>query len=81
MFGMRDMFKNMGAMAKLAKDENFQKLMGHPKIQQLLTNKEFIEAAKSKDYMKLFSNAEFSRIMQDPEVLEMMHKVNKEAVK
>jgi hypothetical protein len=81
MFGFGDMFKNMGAVAKLAQDENFRKLMEHPKIQQLVSDKEFMDAAKSKNYMKLLSNPQFSKIMQDPEVIEMMGRINKEAVK
>ncbi len=81
MFGLGDFLKNMGAVAKLAHDENFKRLMGHPKIQQLLANREFVDAARSKNFMKLLSNPEFAALMSDPEVMDIMTRIDKDAVK
>ena len=62
------LFQNMNDLIKLAKDEDFQKFLKHPKVQILMRNPEFQQGVKEKNVFKLMANPEFSEILKDPEI-------------
>lgn len=70
------LFRNFDDLVQLAKDENFRRFLGNPKVQALLRNEEFKRAVQEKDFSKLTTNAEFRELLEDPEIrsaLEAMH--------
>jgi len=71
-------FKALGdlqALQKLAKDENFVKLLGHPKMKAMMEDPEVKEAVTSKNWLKLMSNPKVSMTMRDPEIVELVQKM------
>ncbi len=76
-----NMFKNMGEIGKLAKDENVRKLIMHPKMQELMGDKEFQEIIASKDFTKLLSQPKFTTFIQDSEVKELLSQIDPSAAR
>jgi len=74
--GLGDLMKNFQAAASCLKDENFRKLLAHPKFQALLKDPEFREAVQSKNYLKLMSHPELRSLGEDAELRELMLKVD-----
>jgi len=70
-------FDNIPDFLKLAKDENFRKFLSHPKVQELLKDKEFEKAVKEKNIFKLMSHEEFSKVLKDPEVASALEQMRR----
>ncbi len=77
MFGqLKNMAGQFQLMQKLMKDENFKAFMTHPKVQELFNSAEFKEIAKSKDMAKISAYKPFVDLMRDPEVAQLISKLN-----
>ena len=68
---------NLNDLIKLARDKNFQKFMTHPKVQVLMTDKEFERAVKEKNFFKLMNHPEFANVLKDPEVASVLEQMRK----
>ncbi|MFA6600829.1 MAG: hypothetical protein WC352_09295 [Candidatus Omnitrophota bacterium] len=73
MFGA---FKQIQLMHQLMKDENFKKLMGHPRVQELFRDPEFLKALQTKDAANLMSHPGLAKLQEDPELREMIGKLD-----
>ena len=74
---MNGFFDNFSDLAKLAKDEHFQKFLTDPRVQALMKDKEFEKAVKEKDIFKLMSHQGFSQILKDPEMAKALQEMRR----
>ncbi len=77
MFGkINDMMKQVKMMQRLMKDEHFKALIGHPKVQELLKDKQFQELIKSQNVGKIVTHPKLAALMRDPEVGPLLKNIN-----
>ena len=72
---MSGFFGNLNDLIKLARDQDFQKFLANPKIQELMKDPEFQKAVTEKNVLKLTSHPEFSELMKDPEIRSALEKL------
>lgn len=73
---MKDQFKQLQMLQRLMKDENFRKLMSHPKVQATLQDPDVQQLAKSQDLAKLLAHPKMATLMRDPEVSTLFTKLD-----
>ncbi len=73
---MKGALEQIQKMQALLRDENFKALFGHPKVRELFSDKEFVQAMQSKDIAKLVGHQKFNEVLKDPEVSALMSKVD-----
>ena len=83
MFGkLPNLFGAWKTFQRLSQDERqaLKALMAHPKFQELFKNPKFLEmlkaANKSHDASWLLANPKLSALMQDPEIAQLLAKVD-----
>ena len=77
MFGkFKGAMEQLQLMQRLMKDENFKKLMSHPKVQALFQDPEFLQLIKAQDMAKIATHPKFASTMKDPEVASLMTKID-----
>lgn len=64
-------------LQKMMKDENFRKLIDHPKVRQAMQDAEVQEVLKSKNIFKMMDHPKFLAILQDPELTALASKLKK----
>ena len=81
MFGkINDMMKQVKLMQKLMKDENFRTLISHPKVQELLKDKQFQDLITSQNMGKIATHPKLTALMRDPEVGPLLKKIDPKAL-
>lgn len=73
-------FNQMKMMQRLMKDENFQKLMDHPKMKAIMQDAEMKQLLKEQNPSKMASNPKLVSMMRDPELIQLMQKVDFQAL-
>ena len=71
-----NIFKQLQVMQRLMKDPQFKALMAHPKMQDLLTDRDVQALMKSKDTAKIAAHPKFMALMRDPELAPLLATFN-----
>ncbi len=69
---------NPDAIRELAKQDDFKKLMNHPKVKAVADNKDLQRAIEDKDYMGILKNQEIIAFMKDKEVRTLLMNIDVE---
>lgn len=73
---MGSWFQAVKNSMEMSKDDDFKKLLSHPKVKDLLKDKEFLSAMQAQNAAKIISHPRFSELLQDPELLEVIESIN-----
>ncbi len=60
------------ALKRLMQDERVKALAGHPKVQALLRDPDFLTLVQSQDLAKISAHPKFTTLMQDPELSQLV---------
>ena len=77
------MFNQLGNMLgqfqmvqKLMKDENFRALIKNSKVREVFMDPEFQKLVQGNNIAKLPTHPKFASLMSDPEVMQLLSKLN-----
>jgi hypothetical protein len=73
-------FNQMKMMQRMMKDENFKRLLEHPKMQALMKDPEMMKLLKEQNPAKIASNPKLMTMMRDPELVTLFQKVDFKAL-